>query len=89
MINLRFSVNGEEKQVEIEPGEMLADVLRKRLGLTGTKISCNELECGVCTVFVDDVPVLSCSYPAVKADGKQITTIEGLSEDPPRGRMVF
>lgn len=80
MINLSITVNGEPKQVEIEPGEMLADVLRKRLGLTGTKISCNELECGVCTVLVDDIPVLSCGYPAVKANGKQVTTIEGLAK---------
>ena len=71
MMKLDLIVNGESKQVEIEPGEMLADVLRKRLGLTGTKISCDELECGVCTVLVDDVPVLSCNYPAIKANGKQ------------------
>ncbi|MBN2043560.1 MAG: molybdopterin-dependent oxidoreductase [Anaerolineales bacterium] len=81
MTKLTFIVNGEHKQVEIEPGEMLAEVLRKRLGLTGTKISCDELECGVCTVLVDDLPVLSCNYPAIKANGKHVTTIEGLASD--------
>jgi xanthine dehydrogenase molybdenum-binding subunit len=79
MTKLSLVVNGESKQVEIQPGEMLAEVLRSRLGLTGTKISCDELECGVCTVLVDDVPVLSCNYPAIKANGKHVTTIEGLA----------
>jgi xanthine dehydrogenase molybdenum-binding subunit len=78
---LSLWVNEEHKQVEVSPGEMLADVLRNRLGLTGTKISCNESECGVCTVMVDGVPVLSCNYPALKANGKHVKTIEGLSEN--------
>jgi xanthine dehydrogenase molybdenum-binding subunit len=59
---------------------MLADLLRQRLGLTGTKIACNEAECGACTVLVNGEPVLSCSYPAARAQGKQVTTIEGLSD---------
>jgi xanthine dehydrogenase molybdenum-binding subunit len=80
MSKVDLIINGELKQVEVEPGEMLADVLRKRLGLTGTKISCDELECGVCTVLVDDLPVLSCNYPATKANGKKVTTIEGLAK---------
>jgi len=79
MTQLSFIVNGEQKKIEIEPSEMLSDVLRKRLGLTGTKISCNELECGACTVLVNDLPVLSCNYPAIKANGKQVITIEGLA----------
>ncbi|MGB5844734.1 MAG: molybdopterin cofactor-binding domain-containing protein [Anaerolineales bacterium] len=81
MTNLLIWVNGNEKTVEINEGEMLADVLRYRLSLTGTKVSCNESECGVCTVLIDGLPVLSCNYPAQKADGKQITTIEGLSKN--------
>jgi xanthine dehydrogenase molybdenum-binding subunit len=63
------------------PGEMLSDVLRYQLGLTGTKIACEEAECGTCTVLVDGQPVLSCVYPAMKAAGRQIKTIEGLSEN--------
>ena len=80
-MNISFWVNGEEKEVEIAPGEMLADVLRYRLGLTGTKISCNESECGVCTVNVDGLPVLSCNYPAQKAQGKRVISIEGLAQN--------
>ena len=80
MTTLNFVVNNQEHQLEIEVGEMLADVLRYRLGLTGTKISCGEAECGVCTVLVDGEPILSCNYPALKADGKHVTTIEGLSD---------
>jgi CO/xanthine dehydrogenase Mo-binding subunit/aerobic-type carbon monoxide dehydrogenase small subunit (CoxS/CutS family) len=78
MINL--IVNGETYSIAEKPGEMLSDLLRYRLGLTGTKIACNEAECGACTVILNDEPVLSCSYPAAKADGCTITTIEGLEE---------
>jgi len=80
MTTLIFVVNNQEHQLEIEVGEMLADVLRYRLGLTGTKISCGESECGVCTVLVDGEPILSCNYPALKTAGKHVTTIEGLSD---------
>ena len=80
MTTLNFVVNNHEHQLEIEVGEMLSDVLRYRLGLTGTKISCGEAECGVCTVLVDGEPILSCNYPALKAAGKHIITIEGLSD---------
>lgn len=79
MTNVTFWVNGKKEVVETASGEMLAEVLRYRLGLTGTKVGCNESECGVCTVNVDGLPVLSCNYPALKAEGKYITTIEGLS----------
>ena len=75
---LRFRVNGKDVELEISPGEMLSDVLRGRLGLTGTKIGCNEAECGSCTVLVDGEPVMSCIYPAVRVEDREITTIEGL-----------
>ena len=78
---MNFHINGREIQITPQPGEMLADLLRNRLELTGTKIGCNEDECGICTVLVDGEPILSCTYPAVKAAGKDILTIEGLSED--------
>ncbi len=81
MGNLNFWVNGKKKSLVIKQGEMLSDVLRNRLNLTGTKISCNESECGSCTVHIDGLPVLSCNYPAQKADGKHIVTIEGLAKD--------
>jgi len=76
---IRFEVNGKPVVIAVKPGEMLADLLRERLGLTGTKIGCNEAECGACTVLLDGQPVLSCSYPAVRAHGHQIITVEGLA----------
>lgn len=77
MINLL--VNGKQYQLEPIPGETLADMLRQRLGLTGTKIGCEEAECGACTVIVDGDPVVSCTYPAARANGREVLTIEGLS----------
>ena len=77
---LTLSVNAQTYTLDTIPGETLADLLRNRLKLTGTKIGCNEAECGACTVILDGEPVLSCSYPAERADGKQITTIEGLAK---------
>jgi CO/xanthine dehydrogenase Mo-binding subunit/aerobic-type carbon monoxide dehydrogenase small subunit (CoxS/CutS family) len=79
--NLRCWVNDEPCEVAVGPGEMLSDVLRERLGLTGTKIGCNEAECGICTVLLDGAPVLSCSLPALKANGKHVLTVEGLARD--------
>ncbi len=58
---------------------MLVDLLRERVGLTGTKVACTEEECGACTVLVNGEAVLSCSYPAARAHGKEIMTIEGLA----------
>ena len=79
LVPLQLTVNRTFVQVECGPADMLSDVLRERLGLTGTKIGCNEAECGACTVLVDDLPVLSCSYPALRAQGKAVLTIEGLA----------
>jgi len=76
---LSLTVNGQNYTLAPIPGETLADLLRKRLHLTGTKIGCNESECGACTVIMDGEPVLSCSTPAERADGKTIVTIEGLA----------
>jgi len=80
-MNNQFSltVNGIEHTLETIAGETLSDLLRNRLRLTGTKIGCGEAECGSCTVLVDGEPVVSCIYPAERAGGKQITTIEGLA----------
>ncbi len=77
--HLTLTVNGQSHTLPSLPGETLADLLRKRLHLTGTKIGCNEAECGACTVIMDGEPVLSCSTPAERADGKTILTIEGLA----------
>jgi carbon-monoxide dehydrogenase small subunit len=77
---LSMTVNGRHVVVSIEPDELLVDVLRDQLGLTGTKIGCNEGECGACTVIMDGEAVLSCLLPALRAEGREITTIEGLSD---------
>ena len=77
-VELTFSVNGSLATVYAEPGDRLLDVLRNRLGLTGTKEGCGNGECGACTVLVDGAAVNACLYPAIEAEGKEITTIEGL-----------
>ncbi len=76
---MNLLVNDKPVEIEAQPGETLADLLRKRLGLTGTKIGCEEAECGACTVLVDGEPVVSCTYPAARASGKDVLTIEGLA----------
>ena len=80
METVQFVVNGNPVETPVGPGEMLSDILRYRLGLTGTKIGCNEAECGTCTVNVDGQPVLSCTFPAAKAAGAAVRTIEGLAD---------
>ena len=77
---ISFKVNGELKTVEVEPDLLLVDLLRERLGLTGTKVGCREGDCGACTVLVDGKACNSCLILAVEVDGKEITTIEGLGD---------
>ena len=80
MISLTLTVNGITYTINIEPNRTLVDVLRDVLGLTGTKKSCNEGECGACTVLMDGKPVASCLVLAVDAQNRTITTIEGLAD---------
>jgi xanthine dehydrogenase molybdenum-binding subunit len=80
MSDITLFVNGTQYTVAPVAGETLANLLRNRLRLTGTKIGCNEAECGSCTVLVEGEPILSCVYPAERADGKTVVTIEGLAE---------
>jgi carbon-monoxide dehydrogenase small subunit len=77
--NIVLKVNGIQHKINVETHRTLVEVLRDTLGLTGTKKSCNEGECGACTVLMDGKPVASCLVLAVAAQGKEITTIEGLS----------
>jgi carbon-monoxide dehydrogenase small subunit len=77
---VRLRVNGEERDVAVSPNETLAEVLRERLELTGTKMGCGEGACGTCTVLLDGKPVRSCLTLAVEVQDKEIVTIEGLSE---------
>ena len=74
-------VNGARHSVEVEDRWTLAELLRDRLDLTGTKIGCNRSECGACTVLMNDQPVYSCSQLAVWADGASIQTVEGLARN--------
>ncbi len=80
-IPVTLNVNGKEHSVEIEPRTTLADALRIQLGMTGTKIVCDRGSCSGCTVWLDKMPINSCSLLAIDAIGRQVTTIEGLSKD--------
>jgi aerobic-type carbon monoxide dehydrogenase small subunit (CoxS/CutS family) len=75
-------VNGEQFRLDAPVGHSLADVLREQIGLTGTKIACNEGHCGACTVQLDGVPVLSCITLVHTVGEREVTTIEGLREHP-------
>ncbi len=79
MSMLNLTINGQDIQREADESRTLAAFLRYDMGLTGTKIGCDEAECGICTVLVDGVPVDSCVYPVFKAQGRHITTIEGIA----------
>jgi aerobic-type carbon monoxide dehydrogenase small subunit (CoxS/CutS family) len=85
---LELHVNGERHRVEAPVGTSLADTLRDEIGLTGTKIACNEGHCGACTVQVDGVPVLSCITLVHTVAGREVTSIEGLREHPLIGAFV-
>ena len=80
-IHVSATVNGERAELDIEPRELLIQVLRDRLGLHGVKQSCDVQVCGVCTVLVDGEPVSSCTTLALEIDGKHVETIEGLATD--------
>jgi len=78
---LSLSVNGEMREIAIEPNRTLLDVIRDDLGLTGTKQGCGTGECGACTVLLDGEPVNACMMLALQANGRGVTTIEGLSKE--------
>lgn len=80
LCTVRMQINGVEYQLELEPRVTLLDMLRERLSLTGAKKGCNRGECGACTVLMDDKRVNSCLVLAVAANGRRITTVEGLSD---------
>jgi aerobic-type carbon monoxide dehydrogenase small subunit (CoxS/CutS family) len=80
-ISVQAEVNGVAVSASIEPRLTLAHFLRDRLGLTGTKLSCEMQVCGVCSVLVDGEPVSSCSYLAVDVDGRRVETVEGLTAE--------
>jgi aerobic-type carbon monoxide dehydrogenase small subunit (CoxS/CutS family) len=81
-MEIRLNLNGAEVVRDVAPQELLLDLLRDGLGLTGAKRSCDVQVCGACTVLVDGVPVSSCCFLAADADGTEVLTIEGLAEQP-------
>jgi carbon-monoxide dehydrogenase small subunit len=79
--HIRLTVNGTERELEVEPRRLLVQALREDLDLTGTHIGCDTSQCGACTVHVDGMAVKSCTMLAVQADGAAVTTIEGMALD--------
>ncbi len=80
-MRIRFKLNGQRVEVDVEPNTLLLNLLREHLHLTGAKYGCGIGECGACTVLVDGEPILSCLTLAVEVDGREVITIEGLAKD--------
>src|ERR1017187_6048828 len=80
MEKLQLTINGKKHTVLVEEHAMLSSVIREQIGLTGTKIGCEQGSCGACTVLMDGKPVLSCITPALKCEEAELVTIEGLAE---------
>ena len=79
MTTVTVTVNGERREAEVEPRQLLVYFLREQLGLTGTNVGCDTSSCGACTVLLDAESVKSCTLLAVQADGAEVTTVEGLA----------
>ena len=77
----RFTINGKSHDIEVDPTTPLLWVLREQVGLTGTKYGCGIAQCGACTVHIDGTAIRSCSLPISEAEGKHVTTIEGLAQN--------
>ena len=78
---ITFILNGEKRTIEVEPNDILLEVLRTKLGITAPKYGCGRGDCGTCTVLLDGKSVRSCLILAIEVDGHEITTLEGLSKD--------
>src|SRR3954454_3722352 len=83
---ITLNINGQDRRVDVMKQETLAQTLRYKVGLTGTKLGCDRAECGACTVLIDDVPHYSCSVLTHTTRGKKVQTIEGLA-DPATGKL--
>ena len=79
-LEIEFTINNEKRRLSVKPNDLLINIIRNDLFLTGSKYGCGIGECGACTVLLDGEPVLSCLTLAATVDGKEITTIEGLAE---------
>ena len=80
-MKVRVTINGTEREAEVEPRLLLVHFIRDVLRLTGTHIGCDTTHCGACTVLVDGTPIKSCTMLAVQANGKTLTTVEGLEQN--------
>jgi len=80
-VTVSVAVNGEDFQLEVPSRYTLAELLREKLNLTGTKLGCNRAECGACTVLLNGLPVFSCTTLAADANGKRVETVEGLAKE--------
>jgi len=78
---ITVTVNGQQRSADVEPRRLLVHFLRETLGLTGTHVGCDTSSCGACTVLLDGTPIKSCTFLAVQADGRELTTVEGLLRD--------
>ena len=87
-MRIELELNGSRTALDVAPQELLLDVLRDDLGLTGAKRSCDSQVCGACTVLVNGAPVSACTYLAAEAAGRVVTTIEGLREMPAFGPIA-
>jgi aerobic carbon-monoxide dehydrogenase small subunit len=77
-MRITVKVNGTERSAEVEPRLLLVHFLRENLGLTGTHVGCDTSGCGACTVLLEGVPIKSCTFLAVQADGREVETVEGM-----------
>ena len=91
MSPLSFEVNGKAVQLQVDPHRLLVEVLREQLQLTGTHVGCDTSQCGACTVLLDGQPVKSCTTLALQAEGRKVTTVEGLAQGAERhpGQQAF
>ncbi len=80
-MNITVTVNGAEHTADVDPRLLLVDFIRTNRGLTGTHIGCDTTSCGVCTVLIDGTPVKTCTMFAVQANGRSMTTVEGLKQN--------
>ncbi len=78
-MEIKINVNGTERAADVEPRELLVHVIREEFELTGTHVGCDTTSCGACTVLLDGVPIKSCTMFGVQADGRSVTTVEGLA----------
>ena len=78
-MEIKINVNGTERAADVEPRQLLVHVIREEFELTGTHVGCDTTSCGACTVLLDGVPIKSCTMFGVQADGRSVTTVEGLA----------